>query len=168
MCVPPKNNFMCAWTSENHLEPVCPDVLINPIFQVLSDEGPVPGSLLIVNVCQSEGHFVHSKTELLLALHTRQDSKFSYSFWNTTKNHKTIESAHHSFGLLLKDCRGPLTLKWCNSFTCTSTMCKRSLFSGWPSYMEKTKALLVANKEIGLKSKCRENYMFVFHHQNSG
>jgi hypothetical protein len=29
--------------------PVCPDVLINPVFQVLSDEGWVPG-LLIVNV----------------------------------------------------------------------------------------------------------------------
>jgi hypothetical protein len=31
--------------------PVCPDVLINPVFQVLSDEGRLPGSLLIVNIC---------------------------------------------------------------------------------------------------------------------
>jgi hypothetical protein len=31
--------------------PVCPDVLINPVFQVLSDEGRARGSLLIVNVC---------------------------------------------------------------------------------------------------------------------
>jgi hypothetical protein len=31
--------------------PVCPDVLINPVLQVLSDEGQAPGSLLIVNVC---------------------------------------------------------------------------------------------------------------------
>jgi hypothetical protein len=40
-----------VWTSENHLEPVCPDVLINPVFQVLSDEGEASVSLLIVNVC---------------------------------------------------------------------------------------------------------------------
>jgi hypothetical protein len=32
---------------------VCPDVLINPVFQVLSDEGQAPGSLLIVNVCHA-------------------------------------------------------------------------------------------------------------------
>jgi hypothetical protein len=31
--------------------PVCPDVLINPVFQALSDEGRAPRSLLIVNVC---------------------------------------------------------------------------------------------------------------------
>jgi hypothetical protein len=31
--------------------PVCPDVLISPVFQELSDEGQVPGSLLIVNIC---------------------------------------------------------------------------------------------------------------------
>jgi hypothetical protein len=31
--------------------PVCPDVLINPVSQVLSDEGWAPGSLLIVNIC---------------------------------------------------------------------------------------------------------------------
>jgi hypothetical protein len=39
-----------VWTSENNLEPVCPDVLINPVFQVLSHEGRAPGSLLIVNI----------------------------------------------------------------------------------------------------------------------
>jgi hypothetical protein len=33
--------------------PVCPDVLINPVFQVLSDEGQAPGSLLIMNVCDA-------------------------------------------------------------------------------------------------------------------
>jgi hypothetical protein len=31
--------------------PVCPGVLINPVSQGLSDEGRVPGSLLIVNFC---------------------------------------------------------------------------------------------------------------------
>jgi hypothetical protein len=31
--------------------PVCPYVLINPIFQALGDEGRAPGSLLIVNAC---------------------------------------------------------------------------------------------------------------------
>jgi hypothetical protein len=31
--------------------PVNPDVLINPVLQVLSDEGRAPGSLLIVSVC---------------------------------------------------------------------------------------------------------------------
>jgi hypothetical protein len=30
--------------------PVAPDVLINPVFQVLGDEGRAPGPL-IVNVC---------------------------------------------------------------------------------------------------------------------
>jgi hypothetical protein len=30
---------------------VCPDVLINHAFQVLSDEGQVPGSLVIANAC---------------------------------------------------------------------------------------------------------------------
>jgi hypothetical protein len=54
------NNFMNQWMRNlrkflmNFTKsemPVCPDVLINPVFQVLSDEGPVPGSLLIVNVC---------------------------------------------------------------------------------------------------------------------
>jgi hypothetical protein len=33
--------------------PVCPYVLINPVFQVLSDEGQAPGSLLIKNVCSA-------------------------------------------------------------------------------------------------------------------
>jgi hypothetical protein len=31
------------------------------------------------------------------------------------KNCKMIESAHHSLGLLLKDCRRPLPYKWCSS-----------------------------------------------------
>jgi hypothetical protein len=31
--------------------PVFLYVLVNPVFQVLSDEGLAPGSLLIVNVC---------------------------------------------------------------------------------------------------------------------
>jgi hypothetical protein len=31
--------------------PVSADVLINPVFQVLGDEGRAPRSLLIVNVC---------------------------------------------------------------------------------------------------------------------
>jgi hypothetical protein len=31
--------------------PVCPYVLINPVLQVLTDEGRAPRSLLIVNVC---------------------------------------------------------------------------------------------------------------------
>jgi hypothetical protein len=31
--------------------PVCPGVLINHVFQVLSDEGQTPGMLLVVNVC---------------------------------------------------------------------------------------------------------------------
>jgi hypothetical protein len=30
---------------------ICPDVLMNPVFQVLSDDGRAPGSLLIVNIC---------------------------------------------------------------------------------------------------------------------
>jgi hypothetical protein len=30
---------------------LCLDVLRNPVFQALSDEGRAPGSLLIVNVC---------------------------------------------------------------------------------------------------------------------
>jgi hypothetical protein len=38
-------NFMKSET------PVCPDVLINPVFQVLSNEGQAPGSLLNVNFC---------------------------------------------------------------------------------------------------------------------
>jgi hypothetical protein len=38
-------NFM---KSETH---VCPDVLIKPVFQVLSDEGQAPGLLLIENIC---------------------------------------------------------------------------------------------------------------------
>jgi hypothetical protein len=36
---------------------------------------------------------------------------FLTTFLNTTKNRKTIESARHSLGLLLKDYWGPLTLK---------------------------------------------------------
>jgi hypothetical protein len=31
--------------------PVCPVVLINPVFQVFSDEGQAPGLLLVMNVC---------------------------------------------------------------------------------------------------------------------
>jgi hypothetical protein len=75
----------------------------------------------------------------MLALHTRRDSWFYYSFLNTTENRKTIESACHSLGLLLKDYWGPLTLKWCNLLTCTSAKCKRSLLSGWPLYKGDTK-----------------------------
>jgi hypothetical protein len=33
--------------------PIRPDVLINPVFQVVGDEGWAPGSLLIVNVCHA-------------------------------------------------------------------------------------------------------------------
>jgi hypothetical protein len=51
---------------------------------------------------------VQSKTELVLALHIRQDFRFSYSFLNTTKNRKTIESVRHSLGLLLKGYWGQL------------------------------------------------------------
>jgi hypothetical protein len=143
--------------------PVCPDVLINPVCQALSDEGRAPGSL--VNVCPvlikhstplSHIWLIHytfpilcnkltvnfnptdilciQKPELPLALHTRQDSRFSHSFLTTTRNRKMIESARRSLGLLLKDYWGPLTLKWCNSLTCATARCKRSLLSGQPSY----------------------------------
>jgi hypothetical protein len=31
--------------------PVCPGVLMKPVFQALIDEKRAPGSLLIVNIC---------------------------------------------------------------------------------------------------------------------
>lgn len=37
-------NFMKSET------PVCPDVLINPVFQVLNNAGWAPGLLLIMNI----------------------------------------------------------------------------------------------------------------------
>jgi hypothetical protein len=49
------------------------------------------------------------------------------------KNYKTIESARHLFGLLLKDYWGPLILKWYNSLIWPSAKRKRSLLSGRPS-----------------------------------
>jgi hypothetical protein len=70
-----RNNFMDQWARNlkkflmNFIKsemPVYPNVLINPVFQVLSDKGQAPGLLLIVNACPT---FVRHLTHFIYSLH---------------------------------------------------------------------------------------------------
>jgi hypothetical protein len=49
--------------------PLCPNVLIHPVFQVVSDEGRVTGLLPIVSVCSALAKHAISLSHVTHSLH---------------------------------------------------------------------------------------------------